>query len=407
MRPDFVPVIVGTDINTYLTSVCFHEEYGVKPYLLGRDSLGPTQYSSLFARIKYDPHIDRPQGLVDALREYAQEIPHHGRPLVLVGTSDKYVRLIVENRESLEGLYLMNVPAPEVNESLQDKKLFYQMAERYGLPIPETHFHRIGDPLEADIRRYPVILKPADGIEYFNVQFPGQEKVYRIDDETELNEVISRISASGYRGEVVVQDYIPGDDTLMWDSVLYVNSARKAELVTFGQVALQEHIASAVGNYTAVVARYDEPMMTQLAQFLEQIGYSGFANADLKYDRRDGQYKVLEFNTRQGRSSFYATQLGHNLARYIVEDLVCGHRKQLRYASGEALFTVVPRYILRRHIKNPEMVAEVKDLIRRKKWRSPLWYRGDKSLRRRGFLLVRNYRYAEKYANANWARAEN
>lgn len=405
MSADFVPVIVGTDINTYLTSVSFHEEYGVKPYLLGRDSLGPTKYSTLFSRIKYDSKIEEPESLVRALREYAQEIPHGELPLVLVGTSDKYVRLIVENRESLQDLYLLNVPSPEVNDALQDKKSFYALAEEHGLPIPETHFHEVGRPLNVDITRYPVVVKPSNGIEYFRYQFAGQEKVYQVDSKSELAGIVDRIEAAGYRGELIIQDYIPGDDTVNWDSVLYLNTRGEAELVTFGQVALQEHTASAVGNYTAVVARYDESMMTQLVQFLEKIGYTGVANADLRYDRRDGQYKVLEFNTRQGRSSFYSTQLGHNLARYFVDDLVHGLRKPLRYAHGEALFTVVPRYILRRYVTDPVMRAEVKRLIRSGHWRSPLWYRGDRNLKRRAFLLMRDYRYASKYRHAQWLRS--
>src|SRR5690625_2800949 len=224
MSPEFVPVIVGTDINTYLTSVCFHEEYGVRPYLLGRDTLGPTQYSNLFARIKYDSGIDEPEGLVRALREYADEIPHEGRPLLLMGTSDKYSRLMLENREALQDLYRMNIPEPQVNSALQDKKTFYQLAASHDLPIPQTHFHRIGDPFEVEVQRYPVILKPSDGIEYFNNVFPGQEKVYKIANRDELLNVIKRISETGYRDDVIIQDYIPGDDTLMWDSVLYLNT---------------------------------------------------------------------------------------------------------------------------------------------------------------------------------------
>lgn len=405
MSADFVPVIVGTDINTYLTSISFHEEFGVRPYLLGRNSLGPTHYSGLFSRIKYDSEIEDPDALVRALRQYAYEIPHGGRPLVLIGTSDKYVRLIVENRESLQDLYLMNVPAPEVNDALQDKKAFCELAERHGLPIPDTYFHRVGDPLTVAVKRYPVVVKPSNGIEYFRTQFDGQEKVYKVDSISELRGVVDRIESSGYRDDLIIQDYIPGDDTTNWDSVLYLNTQGEAELVTLAQVALQEHMASAVGNYTAVVARYDEPVMTLLVQFLEKVGYTGIANADLRYDRRDGQYKVLEFNTRQGRSSYYSTQLGHNLTRYLADDLIHGAAKKLQYAQGETLFTIVPRYILRRYVKDPAMLAEVKRLIRSGKWRRPLWYRGDRSLKRRAFLMMRDYRYAAKYRDAQWGRA--
>lgn len=404
MSSDFIPVIVGTDINTYLTGVCFHQEYGIRPYLLGRDTMGVTQYSAIFERIRYDAGIEDPDGLVAALRAYAEEIPHEGRPLVLVGTSDKYVRLIVENRDRLEDLYRMNVPSPEINAALQDKHQFYALAEKHGLPIPETHFHQAGDPLDVEISRYPVIVKPSNGIEYFRNPFPGQEKVYRVDDDEQLRAVVERIAAGGYRDQLIIQDFIPGDDTAIWDSVLYLNSSGRAEFVTFGQVALQEHTATAVGNYTAIVSHHDRPMMEQLVGFLEEIGYTGFANADLKWDYRDGEYKVLEFNTRQGRSSYYATQLGHNLARYLVDDVVHARRKELSYVDGEVLFTVVPRYILRRYVTDETVAADVRRLIRSGRWMNPLWYRGDKHLKRRAFLLMRGYRYAKKYRESTWIR---
>src|SRR5699024_5938737 len=112
------------------------------------------------------------------------------------------------------------------------------------------------------------------------------------------------IKNSGYRDELIIQDYIPGDDTYMWDSVLYLNSKSKTELVTFGQVVLQEHTATAIGNYTSVLTRYNEEMMKKLQQFLETVGYVGFANFDIKYDERDGKFKIFEVNIRQGRSSY-------------------------------------------------------------------------------------------------------
>ena len=62
--------------------------------------------------------------------------------------------------------------------------------------------------------------------------------------------------------------------------------------------------------------------METISQFLEQIGYTGFANFDIKYDPRDGLYKVFEINLRQGRSNYYVTGAGMNISRYLVRDRV-------------------------------------------------------------------------------------
>lgn len=402
MTEEFIPVIVGTDINAYYMSACFHEEYGIKPYVIGKVQMGFTHYSSIIKKVKIVEKLNNPNHFVKAVIDYAEEIDSKAKKLVLIGTNDHYVRLIVENREELAKHFIFNYLDEQLMNSLQNKKAFYQLAEKQGLPIPDTFFHKTGENVNLPIKRYPVILKPSNGIEYYNNKFQGQEKVYRLHSLKEVKSVIQKIENSGYQGDIIIQDYIPGDDTLIWDSVLYVNSKGKAELVTFGQVALQEHEATAIGNYTAIVSRYNEEMMEKLKNFLESINYRGFANVDLKYDARDKQFKLFEVNVRQGRSSYYATQMGHNLSRYLIDDIIYNRDKKCTFAYQEVLFTIVPKYVLKEYVKNEDMNSEVKRLIQEKKWGNPLFYRKDRSLLRKFYLLVRQIRYGKKYKNAKW-----
>lgn len=402
MKTDFVPVIVGTDLNAYHMAASFHEAYGVKPHVLGKVQMGFTHYSTIITSVTLVENLDDPEVFVPALLGYAANFGAD-TPLVLVGTNDHYVRLIIENAEALETRYLFNYPNEELLNQLQVKEAFYPLAQEHGLNIPETHIHRAGEPVDLEISRFPAILKPSNGVEYYRNKFEGQEKVYRVYSMDEVREVIATIEASGYRDTLIIQDFIPGDDTYIWDSVLYLNSEGKAEFVNFGQVVLQEHEASAIGNYTAIISRFDREMMEQLKGFLEAIGYTGIANFDLKYDSRDGVFKVLEVNVRQGRSSYYATQQGQNLARHLVEDLVHGKRDgECTFVDRDVLFTVVPKYILKEYVTEPVVRDDVIRFIREKKIGNPLHYRGDRSLLRKAWLAVRAARYRKKYASASW-----
>lgn len=401
-QQDFIPVIVGTDLNAYHMAASFHEGYGVRAHLLGKVQLGFTHYSSIIERTTLVDRLDDADVFCDALTDYARQL-NTDTPLLLVGTSDHYVRLIVEHAAQLRSLYRFNYPSEALLNQMMVKDSFYPLAEQHGLTIPETHIHRVGDPVDLSISRFPVILKPSNGVEYYRNKFPGQEKVYRLHSHDDVERVIGTIQASGYRGTVIIQDFIPGDDTYIWDSVLYLNTAGQAEFVNFGQVVLQEHEASAIGNYTAIISRFDAEVMSRLKEFLEAVGYTGMANVDLKYDSRDGEFKVLEVNIRQGRSSWYATAQGHNLAGYLVEDLINGSRGgRCAFVDEEVLFTVVPKYILRHYVREPSVQADVARLVRQKKVRNPLYYRGDRSLLRRAWLAVRGARYRKKYASATW-----
>src|SRR5699024_1506124 len=246
-----------------------------------------------------------------------------------------------------------------------------------------TYFYDCNQDIEFDeALNYPVIIKPSNGIEYYNHPFTGQKKVYRVNSDKEVQDTITMIKNSGYRDELIIQDYIPGEDTYMWDSVLYLNRESKTQLVTFGQVVLQEHTATAIGNYTSVKTHYHEEMMKKLQHFLEAVGYVGFANFDMKYDARDGKYKIFEVNIRQGRSSYYVTGLGQKMAEYIVDDVLYQKEKPVTYLNKEFLFTVVPKIVLNNFVEDQEVKADVKRLIKEKKWGNPLFYKNDKSFKR-------------------------
>ncbi|WP_192869537.1 ATP-grasp domain-containing protein [Lentibacillus sediminis] len=397
----FIPIIVGTDINAYNMAISFHEAYGVKPILIGKMQMGFTNLSSVMERIEIHP--DLTENFVPVLTKLAEKLQTDGKKLLLVGTNDAYVRLMIENEQELKRHYVFHSIGEPLMNQLQNKANFYPLCDAHGIETPKTFIYDCANPVPFnEPMTYPVIIKPSNGIEYYANSFPGQKKVYRVETEEEAKGVIDKITESGYRDELIIQDFIPGDDTYMWDSVVYINSRGKTELVTFGQVVLQEHTATAIGNYTAVISRYHEEMMQKLQQFLESVGYVGFANFDMKYDERDGKFKVFEVNIRQGRSSYYVTALGHNMASYLVEDLIEGKDKPLTYLDEEFLFSVVPKAVLRKFVDNKDVRQDVKRLIKQGRWGNPLFYKNDKSLKRKLYLLLRQINYYRKYKNNSW-----
>ncbi|KAA0957926.1 carboxylate--amine ligase [Planococcus sp. ANT_H30] len=399
----FLPIIIGTDMNAYNMAISFHEAYGIKPILVGKEHLSFTSLSSITETIEIRSGLADDSQFANILIEVARKYRAPGKTLLLIGTNDLYVRLIIENAKILREHYVFNYINEDLMNQLQVKANFYELCKVHGIDTPTTFFYSCNsNKLFEEEMMFPVIIKPSNGIEYSRNKFEGQQKVYKVESPKEMHNVIQQIKTGGYRDELIIQDYIPGDDTFMWDSVIYANSKGKTQLVTFAQVVLQEHTVTAIGNYTALITRFDKDVMVKLQNFLEAVGYNGFANFDLKYDSRDNTFKVFEVNIRQGRSSYYVTALGHNMAEYFVDDLIYHTEKPITYLNEDFLFTVVPKAVLRNFVANKAVLKDIKRLIKKGQYGNPLFYKQDKHLKRKIYLLARQVNYYKKYKNNQW-----
>ncbi|MCI5535342.1 MAG: ATP-grasp domain-containing protein, partial [Clostridiales bacterium] len=121
-----------------------------------------------------------------------------------------------------------------------------------------------------------------------------------------------------------------------------------------------------------------------------------FSNFDIKYDSRDGSYRFFEINTRQGRSNYYVTGSGFNVARYFVEDYIYNTELEYDDRFRENLWLTVPERVAFKYVKQPENISEMKRLISEGKVVNPVFKRGDMKFMR--FLrMMKNH--IKQYSN--------
>ena len=145
---------------------------------------------------------------------------------------------------------------------------------------------------------------------------------------------------------------------------------------------------------------YNEDINARIKGFLEEIGYVGYSNFDLKYDERDGSYKLFEINPRQGRSSYFTTASGKNLARYLVEDVLEQTNKPCDVATleDEVLWTMIPLDVVRGYTSDEATLARVERLIAQGKVSQSYWSKDDTSLLRWISFQVNQRNYRKQYA---------
>ena len=397
-------LLLGSDINVYYMARCYHELYHVKAKAIGKEPLRFTQGTNIID-FTYDENLRKKEYFSDILINYYKK-NYNGEKVLLVPCHDTYVRLVVENKDLLKDYYIFNCPNEEIMDSFLVKEKFYNKYKDSDLIFPNTYFYNVLDKLKIPKKfKYPVILKPSDGLLYYKNHFKGQAKVYRLNNKEEVEKVVKEIKESGYTGNLIIQEYIKGDDTNLFDSVFYVNSKGKCELATFAQIGLQEHGPTALGNCTVLINNYNQYGNTmkeieKMKKFLEDIGYTGFAEFDLKYDPEEKKFKVLEINPRQARSSYYLCAAGYNLVKYLEEDLFENKEHEFHFIDKKLLLSMVPKSVIKSQINNKEYKKEALKLY--KNHTDPLSYKADTGIGHRIYLLKRKIQYIRKYKKFKW-----
>ena len=394
-------LIMGTDINAYYMSRCYHELTGKKADIIGNRAMPYTDISNSII-IK---DFNNKENFIKALTEYGEKNKDY--EILLIATSDLYVKLVAEEKSLLEKYYVFNYPDIELVNNLLVKEKFYDIYKDMGLDMPKTFIYPCNknediNKIKKYFNEYPIIIKPSDGVEYHSLDDTTLAKVYKIHSEEELEKIIKKIENAGYNKNLIIQEFIPGDDSALFDSVFYVGKDKKAKLATFAQIGLQEHTPTGIGNCTVLVNGYDEhgykeEIVYKLKEFIEKIGYQGFAEFDIKYDVRDNKYKVLEINPRQSRSGYYLTACGYNLVKYLIDDLIKNKNMEFKIIKEKYVLSFVPKIVIKKYIKNNKLKKEIIKLIKNKKIVNPIDYKKDKNIKRKLYVFYRKFNYIKKY----------
>lgn len=378
---EFIPLLFAGDINIYSVARAFHEEYGIKAYGYGKVAGGPC-YGSDIINYTADPKADQPEHFVELVTKFAED--HADKKVILIGCGDSYVDIASKNKYNFPENVIVPCIDNELMSQITNKERFYQLCQDHGVEYPDTFVHtkEMGYELVLPFDA-PFIVKPANSITYWEHPFEGQKKVYKINSYEELCHVLKSIYDAGYEDSLIIQGFIPGDDSYMRVLTSYSNKEGKVQMMCLGHVLLEEHTPKGIGNHAVILTEKDEDLMLKYKKLLEEIGYIGFSNFDIKYDERDGRFKAFEINTRQGRSNYYVTASGANVARYLVDDYIYNKDKELELVDRDSLWLVTPKKVAFDYVKDEKAKAEMKRLIKAGKVVNPLIYKPDKALARK------------------------
>lgn len=393
----FMPIILGTDNNAYGIARSLHEAFHIKPTCFGRGNLIMTRDSKIVNVIVRDFSDD--EEFVKEITKTGQELKKAYQHLIIIAASDQYAEQVIRNKSKLEGLFDVPFIDQELLTSLTHKDKFYKLAEDTGLPIPGTQ--RINVENHKDFISkfdFPVALKPANTTEYLGIHFDGKKKAFIIDDAEELASTVDKIYQSGYSDTMILQEFIPGDDSHMRTVNAYVDHNGQVRMMVLGHPVLEDVTPNLIGNYVAIINDYNEKLYKQIKNFLETIKFHGFVNFDLKYDARDEEFKAFDVNVRPGRSSYFTTASGYNIFAEVVKDLALKEPfTKTIDAKADHLWLGVPKKLAVKYIEDEKIKAKVQKLIKEKKYSYTLYNSQDKSIKRNWRLYKYYHQYWQRY----------
>ncbi len=403
-KTDFEILIAGTDANAYYMARCYHEAYNKKANLLGKTPMIYTKYTNIL-NVIYDDKIWTEDGFLNALEEFRKN--HIGKKILLISSNETYAAFISKNKDKINEQYVYNYPSIDIINSLIMKETFYKTYENSVLDFPKTIYYDCSNPSKIeDNFTYPVIVKPSNVIEYNHISFEGKNKIYKVETFEALTETVNKIVENGYKDTLILQEFIPGDDSYLFDAVVYCGKDKKVKLISFAQIGLQEHSKTMVGNAAVLINGFNQygenaEMISTIKTFMENIGYQGFAEFDMKYDYRDKKFKVLEINARQGRCSYYIAAAGYNLVKVLADDLIYNKEMDFKIIDEEILLSFVPKGVVKKYVTN-EIFKNKALSLWKKQVVNPLKYKKDTDLKRKLLLARRHIDYYKEYKNGVW-----
>ncbi|MEX2573506.1 MAG: hypothetical protein WD317_04380 [Balneolaceae bacterium] len=249
-----------------------------------------------------------------------------GKKAVLMSHDDRVLLNISNHRDRLEKYFLFRLPPADRVRSLLDKLKFCRLCEKYNLPAPVSVEVSGVDDLEKAGKAItpPYLIKPGYRHYWYAPDFTdivgSYQKAYVCSTTGELEALYAKISR--VHPDVVVQEYVAGDDDQMLDVNLHVTADGNID----GYVICRKlRVYPKVAGWTCYARTVlDESVYRTCREIIGELGLTGLLNLQFKRDEFSGEPRLIEIHTRTSILDYQGAAAGQNLPLKYYLDLAGG-----------------------------------------------------------------------------------
>jgi predicted ATP-grasp superfamily ATP-dependent carboligase len=295
-------------------------------------TVGNSRATSLAGSSRYCAgRVCYPSPLTDApgFKQFLREEMSGGKYNVLMPITDITSSLAGETRDAIGSFVKLPIPGGEQIRLAQDKREILTLAQKLGIPCPETVWLREGEDLRgiAGHMKYPVVIKPR----FSRYQRNGSWLSGGVEYAYSEQDLSSKYEKSHARiPQPLIQEKLNGEGRgvflFVWDGEL------KA---AFCHRRLREKPPSGGVSVYRESIPLDHELVAKSFALLKAVAWNGVAMVEFKVDAGDGIAKLMEVNGRFWGSLQLAIDAGMNFPLLLYR-VACGEQvpAQFDYQAG-------------------------------------------------------------------------
>lgn len=229
---------------------------------------------------------------VEALRDFQRTL---GRPVAVLAVDDAGAAFLAENRDALGPEFLLPSQRPDLPREVASKANLPQLRRIAGVTIPETAVARASHCAPPRDMDYPLVIKAAEP----SLLPAGVPPVALARDAEDLARYCASMGPRARAAaELVLQEYIPENAAEDWFYHGYHRTDGEA-VVGFTGLKLRSY-PPFFGATSYAVSIFNEEVAALAQRILRNLRYAGVVELEFRLDKRDGAYKLIDFNPRLG-----------------------------------------------------------------------------------------------------------
>jgi D-aspartate ligase len=269
-------------------------------------------------------------------------------PTVLIPTDDVGAILIAEEAFTLRQWFLFPKLRSDIPRSLADKSELHTLCKQLGVPCPQAISPgTISEVYEfIETAAFPVVVKPS------KPWLDSKIKPSIVPSPRALLDLYRRSEAQ-VPSNLLIQEYIRDGEDWLFNGYCNANSEC---LVGFTGRKLRS-FPTHLGCATLSRSVTNLALLRQTEALVKVIPYAGIMDVDYRFDKRDGQYKLLDFNPRIGAQfRLFEDSERVDVARALYSDLTGASVQKSLQIDGRVFVNepydcvTTMHYVLRREI---------------------------------------------------------